>query len=103
MLIPIHHSGDLRYATPSPNSPAPCERSSPFFLKTKLEPINKPLDTANTIPTILRLEPTERVLAELEVALALAVVEVALAVVDDAALATANRVGDIGKKNMVKR
>ena len=112
---------DLRYATPSPNSPPACERSSPFFLKTKLEPISKPLDTANTIPTIcelrnrvhikwqsyalslaLRLELTARVvLAALEDALAVA--EVALADVDDVALATTTELGGIGEKNMVRR
>lgn len=43
---------DLRYATPSPAACPACERNRPFFLKTKLEPINKPLATASIIPTI---------------------------------------------------
>ena len=47
---------DLRYATPSPSSPPACERSSPFFLKTKLEPISKPLATASMIPTTYELK-----------------------------------------------
>lgn len=50
----------------------------------------------------LRLELTARVaLAALEVALAVA--EVVLAVVDDAALAAAKKICDIGKKGVVKR
>lgn len=56
IVIPVHHNGDLRYATPSPAACPACERIKPFFLKTKLEPINKPLVTASIIPTTLRLE-----------------------------------------------
>jgi hypothetical protein len=43
---------DLRYATPSPAVWPACERRRPFFLKTKLEPIRRPLVTARIIPTI---------------------------------------------------
>jgi hypothetical protein len=41
---------DLRYATPSPAACPACERNKPFFLKTKLEPIKRPLNTASIIP-----------------------------------------------------
>ena len=42
---------DLRYATPSPATPPACERSKPFFLNTKLEPMSRPLQMARTMPT----------------------------------------------------
>jgi len=43
---------DLRYATPSPAVWPACERKRPFFLKTKLEPMRRPLVIARTMPTI---------------------------------------------------
>lgn len=61
MVIPVHQSGDLRYATPSPATAPACERRSPFFFNTKLEPISRPLHTASMIPTTLRLLPTDTV------------------------------------------
>jgi len=65
--MPVHHSGDFKYPTPSPSSPPACERNKPFFLKTKLEPIKRPLATASIIPTIFKLEPTEKELEAAEV------------------------------------
>lgn len=50
LIIPNHHRGDLRYATPSPA--AACERRRPFFLKTKLLPMSTPETIARIIPTI---------------------------------------------------
>lgn len=44
MIMPVHHSGDLRYWTPSPAT-VPyffCDERRPFFLKTKDEPMRKP-------------------------------------------------------------
>lgn len=46
----------MRYATPSPAGPPACERSKPFFLNTKEDPMSTPLTMARTMPTILRLE-----------------------------------------------
>lgn len=46
----------MRYATPCPATLPACERNRPFFLKTKLDPMRKPLTTARIIPTTLRLE-----------------------------------------------
>jgi hypothetical protein len=57
MVIPNHHSGDFRYATPSPAVCPACARRRPFFLNTKLEPMRTPLATARITPTILRLLP----------------------------------------------
>jgi hypothetical protein len=42
---------DLRYATPSPAVLPACALNNPFFLKTKLVPIRKPLAIARIIPT----------------------------------------------------
>lgn len=44
----------MRQATPSPATWPFCERRRPFFLKTKLEPMRRPLEMAKRIPTIWR-------------------------------------------------
>lgn len=51
LIMPTHHSGDLRYATPCPASPGVCERRRPFFLNTKLEPMSTPETMASIMPT----------------------------------------------------
>ena len=44
----------MRYATPSPATPPACERSKPFFLKTKLVPMSTPLVTALNASKFMR-------------------------------------------------
>jgi hypothetical protein len=50
---------DFRYATPSPAVCPACERSKPFFLRTKLDPMRTPLTMARMMPTIWVAMTTE--------------------------------------------
>jgi hypothetical protein len=54
-VMPVHHHPFLRYPYPSPASSSylTFAFSSPIFFTTKLTPINKPEQTARTMPMIL--------------------------------------------------